>query len=34
MVFCAAVMKWAGPVTDAIDDTSMDVEYVRILQRQ
>jgi len=25
-----AIMKWAGPVTDAIDGTSMDVDYVRV----
>ncbi len=30
----SAVMQWAGPVTGAIDGTSMDVEYVRIWQRQ
>ncbi|MBN2450541.1 MAG: family 16 glycosylhydrolase [Lentisphaeria bacterium] len=28
-----AVMGWAGPVTDAIDGTSMDVDYVRVWQR-
>ncbi len=26
----SAVIKWAGPVTDAIDGTSMDVDYVRV----
>lgn len=25
-----AIMPWAGPVTDAIDGTSMDVDYVRV----
>ncbi len=25
-----AVIEWAGPVTDAIDGTSMDVDYVRV----
>ncbi len=30
----SAVMKWAGPVTEAVDGTSMDVDYVRIWQRQ
>jgi beta-glucanase (GH16 family) len=28
-----AIIKWAGPVTDAIDGTSMDVDYVRVYQR-
>lgn len=27
-----AIMKWAGPVTDAIDGKSMDVDYVRVWQ--
>ncbi len=25
-----AIIKWAGPVTDAIDGVSMDVDYVRV----
>ena len=25
-----AVMKWAGPITDALDGASMDVQYVRV----
>ncbi len=29
-----AIMNWAGPVTDAIDGQSMDVDYVRIWQRE
>lgn len=29
-----AIMGWAGPVTDAIDGASMDVDYVRIWQRE
>jgi beta-glucanase (GH16 family) len=29
----SAIMNWAGKVTDAIDGTSMDVDYVRIYQR-
>jgi len=29
-----AVIKWAGPVTDAIDGTSMDVDYVRVYQKR
>lgn len=28
-----AIIKWAGPVTDAIDGTAMDVDYVRVYQR-
>jgi len=26
----SAVIEWAGPVTDAIDGTSMDIDYVRV----
>jgi len=26
----SAVVPWAGPITDAIDGTSMDVDYVRV----
>lgn len=29
-----AVIKWAGAVTDAIDGASMDVDYVRVWQRE
>lgn len=29
-----AIMRWAGPVTDAIHGTSMDVDYVRVWQRE
>ena len=29
-----AIIRWAGPVTDAIHGTSMDVDYVRVWQRQ
>ncbi len=28
-----AIIKWAGAVTDAIDGTSMDVDYVRVYQK-
>jgi len=28
-----AIMNWAGPVTDAVDGTSMDVDYVRVYER-
>jgi beta-glucanase (GH16 family) len=27
-----AIVKWAGPVTDAIDGASMDVDYVRVYE--
>lgn len=30
----SAIIKWAGPVTDKIDGTSMDVDYVRVYQRR
>ena len=29
-----AIISWAGPVTDAIDGTAMDVDYVRVYQRK
>lgn len=29
-----AIIKWAGPVTDDIDGTSMDVDYVRVYQKE
>ena len=29
----SAVMNWAGKVTDAVDGTSMDVDYVRVYRR-
>ncbi|MCC7494637.1 MAG: family 16 glycosylhydrolase [Fimbriimonadaceae bacterium] len=29
-----AIIRWAGPVTDAIDGTSMDVDYVKVWQRE
>lgn len=28
-----AIIKWAGPVTDGIDGTSMDVDYVRVYRK-
>lgn len=31
--FSSAVMKWAGEVTDKIDGTAMEVDYVRVYQR-
>ncbi len=30
----SAIIKWAGPVTDQIDGTAMEVDYVRVYQRQ
>lgn len=30
----SAIMKWAGEVTDKIDGTSMDVDYVRVYERK
>ena len=30
----SAIIKWAGPVTDQIDGTSMDVDWVRVYQRK
>ncbi|NQT51623.1 family 16 glycosylhydrolase, partial [bacterium] len=32
--FSSAVMKWAGPVTDRIHGTSMDVDWVRVYRRK
>lgn len=32
VLLSSAVIKWAGPVTDQIDGTSMDVDYVRVYQ--
>ena len=29
-----AIIRWAGPVTDAIDGKSMDVDWVRVWQRE
>ena len=29
-----AIIRWAGPVTDAIDGTSMDVDWVRVWERK
>lgn len=34
VLLSSAIIKWAGPVTDAIDGTSMDVDYVRVYQRR
>jgi len=28
-----AIINWAGPVTDAVDGTSMDVDFVRVYER-
>lgn len=32
VLLSSAIMKWAGPVTDAIDGTAMEVDYVRVYQ--
>jgi len=32
--FSLTVLRWAGRVTDAIDGTSMDIDYVRVYQQQ
>lgn len=32
--FSTAVMRWAGPVTDALDGASMDVDWVRVWRRR
>jgi beta-glucanase (GH16 family) len=29
-----AIIKWAGPVTDAIDGTFMEVDHVRVYERK
>lgn len=34
VLLSSAIMKWAGPVTDKIDGTAMEVDYVRIYQRR
>ena len=33
VLLSSAIMKWAGPVTDKIDGTAMEVDYVRVYQR-
>lgn len=30
----SAIIKWAGPVTDAIDGTAMEVDYVRVYEKR
>ena len=34
LLFGLAIIRWAGPVTDAIHGTSMDVDWVRVWQRK
>ncbi|NQU41846.1 family 16 glycosylhydrolase [bacterium] len=34
IMFSTAVLQWAGPITDALDGTSMDVDWVRVYQRK
>jgi len=33
VLFSTAVIRWAGKITDALDGTHMDVDYVRVYQR-
>ncbi len=33
VIFSTAVMKWAGEITDKLDGSSMDVDYVRVYRR-
>jgi beta-glucanase (GH16 family) len=33
IIFSTAVFPWAGPITDRLDGTSMDVDWVRVWQR-
>jgi beta-glucanase (GH16 family) len=34
VMFSTAVITWAGPVTDALDGKSMDVDWVRVYRRK
>ncbi len=34
VLLSSAIMKWAGPVTEKIDGTSMDVDWVRVYQKK
>jgi len=34
VLLSAAIVEWAGAVTDAVDGTSMDIDYVKIWQQQ
>jgi beta-glucanase (GH16 family) len=34
VIFSTAVITWAGPISDALDGKSMDVDWVRVYQRQ
>ncbi len=34
VLLSSAIIKWAGPVTDQIDGTAMEVDYVRVYQRR
>ncbi|OGV64360.1 MAG: hypothetical protein A2283_01255 [Lentisphaerae bacterium RIFOXYA12_FULL_48_11] len=33
VLLSSAIIKWAGPVTDQIDGTAMEVDYVRVYER-
>jgi hypothetical protein len=32
VLLSSAIIKWAGPVTDQIEGTAMEVDYVRVYQ--
>ncbi len=34
VIYATAVLPWAGPITDALDGKSMDVDWVRVYQRK
>lgn len=34
VIYSTAVLSWAGPVTDALDGKSMDVDWVRVYRRK
>jgi beta-glucanase (GH16 family) len=34
VIYSTAVLPWAGPITDALDGKSMDVDWVRVYQRK
>ncbi len=33
VILSTAVLKWAGPITDALDGAAMEVDYVRVYER-
>jgi hypothetical protein len=34
VIFSTAVLSWAGPVNDALDGKSMDVDWVRVWRHE